>query len=67
MDTVKVTATVLRKEYYHIELTVPEWYDYDDVEGAIRDKYNELIMEDKISPMGEEEEVWDIHEETVNE
>ena len=60
-----IKAIVLRKEYYEVELVVPDYYSYEDVENAVRDKFGELHSE--IYPYDEEEEVWDIEETPVGE
>lgn len=65
MDNVKVTAQIRRSEWYDIEITVPDWYEYSDIEQAVYDKYQELQMEGRISPTDEEEEIWDIAEENI--
>lgn len=67
MDKVKITAKIRRAEWYDIEITVPEWYEYADIEQAVRDEFDSLYSEGRISPTDEEEDIWDISEETINE
>lgn len=67
MDKVKVTATIRRSEYYEVELVVPDYYSYEDIESEVREKFYDLCVENGISPYDEEEEIWNIDEETINE
>lgn len=57
---VRVKATVVRKEYYEIEIVVPDYYGYDDVEQAIRENFSDKYSD--MSPVHEEEEIWDVDE-----
>jgi hypothetical protein len=62
---VRIKAIVLRKEYYEIELVVPDYYEYIDIENAVREKFGEIHSE--ISPYDEEEEIWDVEETPIEE
>lgn len=59
---VRVKATVVRKEYYEIEIVVPDYYSYEDIEDEVREKFYDLCVADGVSPVHEEEEVWDVDE-----
>ena len=62
---VRIKAIVVRKEYYEVGLVVPDYYSYEDIESEVREKFGEIHSE--ISPYDEEEEIWNIDEETINE
>lgn len=62
---IKVSAVVRRCEYYDIELVVPDYYTYDDIEGAVREKYMATCMD--MSPADEYEEIINIDEEAYDE
>lgn len=66
---VKLVAIVRRAEYYQIEVTVPEYYSYDQMEDAVQEKYKASFTDESkaISPYDVDEYVWHLDEEPVDE
>lgn len=65
---VKVVAIVRRAEYYEVELVVPEYYSYDQIEDAVQEKYKASFTDEgkAISPYDVDEYVWHLDEVPVD-
>jgi len=60
---VKVEVTVVRREYYMVEMVVPDNWDYLGIEEAALDK----VLDGELEPVDYETEVLDIREEEYDE
>lgn len=60
---VRVKTTLLYKEYYSLEATVPDHWDYE----MIKSRFIDMFADGGMSPVDREVEVFDFDEEPVDE